>query len=252
MRKLLMWTPAMAVIASRYAPGERHPPHTDTHSRISFLLRGAYREESRAGALRMSPGDVLLKSRRARHEDVFGEAGAILVALEFHGDDPFDLAGADLWRCRADAFALRHAVALLEAALASDCAAVGAAGADLLAAGAHSVERPNAPAWIERLKQALEETPLAGVDVAAHAQAAGVHVSHLSRLFRRCYGASITEHAQAHSVRRALGPLAQPQLPLSEIALAAGFYDQSHMSRVFRRVTGRTPGACRALMAAAC
>jgi len=38
---------------------------------------------------------------------------------------------------------------------------------------------------------------------------------------------------------------------LSEIALAAGFYDQSHMTRVFRRVTGRTPGAHRTLLAAA-
>jgi AraC family transcriptional regulator len=77
-----------------------------------------------------------------------------------------------------------------------------------------------------------------------------VHVSHLSRLFRRCYGASVTEYAQAHSVRRALASLAQPQLALSDVALAAGFYDQSHLNRVFRRITGRTPGACRAMLAA--
>jgi AraC-like DNA-binding protein len=53
-------------------------------------------------------------------------------------------------------------------------------------------------------------------------------------------------------VRRAIGPLARPEIPLREVALEAGFYDQSHMTRVFRRITGRTPGAHRALMAAAC
>ena len=35
-----------------------------------------------------------------------------------------------------------------------------------------------------------------------------------------------------------------------DVALAAGFYDQNHMSRVFKRVTGRTPGAHRALLMA--
>jgi AraC family transcriptional regulator len=52
-------------------------------------------------------------------------------------------------------------------------------------------------------------------------------------------------------VRRAFAQLCQIDRPLSEVALGAGFYDQSHMTRVFRRVTGRTPGACRALLAGA-
>jgi AraC-like DNA-binding protein len=45
--------------------------------------------------------------------------------------------------------------------------------------------------------------------------------------------------------------MAASQQPLSDVALAAGFYDQSHMTRVFRRMTGRTPGAHRAMFAAA-
>jgi AraC family transcriptional regulator len=197
----------------------------------------------------MGPGDVLLKSRRTLHEDVFGDDGAVLLALEFldeeHAFEPC------LWRRRRDAYALRHACALLDAALAGDCEAVGAAGADLLAPSPPQ-QRRMPPAWLEHLRCELEQSALSTVSIAAHARAAGAHVSHVSRLFRRCYGASITEHAQAHSVRRAIGPLARPEIPLREVALEAGFYDQSHMTRVFRRITGRTPGAHRALMAAAC
>ena len=33
-----------------------------------------------------------------------------------------------------------------------------------------------------------------------------------------------------------------PFLPLSEIALTAGYYDQAHFTRQFRKVTGQTPG----------
>jgi hypothetical protein len=35
--------------------------------------------------------------------------------------------------------------------------------------------------------------------------------------------------------------LAESQMPISEIALAAGFADQSHMTRHFRRFVGTTP-----------
>jgi AraC-like DNA-binding protein len=253
MKKILLSTPALAVAVCRYAPGERHARHTDRHSRISLLLRGSYREEGDPGAIRMAPGDVLLKSSRAYHEDAFGDEGAELVALEFTRDDPFDdLTDPELWRRRADAFALRHATAVLEAALAGDHEAVATAGDDLLSASEEEPRsRSDAPQWLEDLKQNLEEQTLASVRVATKARQAGAHPAHASRLFRRCYGASITEFAQTQSVRRALRSLARLREPLSEIAIAAGFYDQSHMTRVFRRMTGRTPGAHRALFAAA-
>ncbi|MEZ6023223.1 MAG: helix-turn-helix domain-containing protein [Hyphomonadaceae bacterium] len=146
----------------------------------------------------------------------------------------------------------RHAAAILEAAGAGEARAVEAAANDLVA-GSTTAELPtrDAPSWLGQLRDELEETSLADIDVGARARAAGAHPAHASRLFRRCFGASITEHAQAHSVRRAIGPLFDRSLPLSQVALSAGFCDQSHMNRVFRRVLGRTPGAQRALMAAA-
>lgn len=252
MKKTLLSTPALAVAVCRYAPGERHGRHTDRHSRISLLLRGGYREEGATGAVRMGPGDVLLKSARAYHEDVFGDEGAALVALEFLQDDPFDHhADPDLWRKRDDAFALRHTVTMLEAALAGDSAAVATAGDDLMAASDADSSERCAPGWLEKLKNDLEERTLAVVNVAEHARDAGAHPAHASRLFRRCYGASITDFAQTQSVRRAMRGLARLTDSLSDVALAAGFYDQSHMTRVFRRMTGRTPGAHRAMFAAA-
>jgi AraC-like DNA-binding protein len=251
-KKVLLAGDGFAVAVCRYAPGERHGVHTDTHSRISFLIGGGYREEGRPGAIRMLPGHVLLKSRRAKHEDQFGPDGAQIAAIEFIDDDPFDQsASPDLWRQRVDGFALRHATAFLESGLAGDRHAARTAGFDLVAgSGEASSRRTDAPAWLSRLREELEEHSLASVDVAAQAKDAGAHPAHASRLFRRCYGASITQHAQAHSVRRAMAPLASGA-SLSEVALAAGFYDQSHMTRVFRRVTGRTPGAHRAMFAAA-
>jgi AraC-like DNA-binding protein len=233
----------------RYAAGQRQAAHTDRHSRVSLLLRGALCEESRAGALRLGPGDVLLKSHEVEHEDRFGDDGAVILSLAFTRDDPFDQ-GAPPWRKRDDGAGLRLAASLIEAAAANDRLAVDAIGTDLVAGGAdHRYEAGRAPAWLLRLRDELEGASLATVDVAARARKAGVHAAHASRLFRRCFGASITEHAQQHAVRRAMALMAPPETALSDVALAAGFYDQSHMIRVFRRMSGRPPGALRAMTA---
>jgi AraC family transcriptional regulator len=248
LRRTLLATQALRVELARYSAGARQPRHTDACSRITLTLRGGFSEETAHAETALGPGDVLFKSRHCAHANRFGDEGAQLVSIAFLADD-FEAGASDRWRVRSDASALRHALAALEAAFADDNAGVEAAAADLLAACAPAPRRA-APAWLSRLKHALEATSLAAVDVAAEARAAGVHPAHASRLFRCCFGASVTEYAQAQSVRRALPALAGAAA-LSEIALAAGFYDQSHMNRVFRRVTGRTPGAHRALLAAA-
>lgn len=246
MTTILVSTPRVAVRVCRYAPGERHKRHTDPFSRISYLVHGAFTEDARSGTALMGPGEVLVKSSAAKHENHFGPHGAVLVALEFLDEDPIADRNADFWRKRVDASAMRHASAFIEAGIAGDGVGAEIAGSDLVAAHEASTER-DAPRWLRYLSNDLADAGLAQINVAERAREAGVHPVHASRLFRHCYGASITEYAQAHSVRRAVARLVG-EAPLSEIALHAGFYDQAHMNRVFRRVLGRTPAAQRSLM----
>lgn len=249
MKRTLMATPTVRVDLARFEPGEHHARHRDRQSRITFVLQGAFCEETGTGATRLAAGDILFKSYCALHEDRFGEDGARVASFVFE-DDCYEAAHASPWRVARDRATLRSAVIALESAAARDGAVLNTAATDLLAQQEERASRA-APRWLTRLKDALEAASLANVDIASEARAAGVHPAHASRLFRRCFGASITEHAQTHCVRRALARLAEPHATLSEIALATGFYDQSHMTRVFRRVTGLTPGAHRTLLAAA-
>jgi len=46
-------------------------------------------------------------------------------------------------------------------------------------------------------------------------------------------------------VRAAAAMLANSDLPLSAVAVDLGFYDQSHFTRIFRQLTGATPGTFR-------
>lgn len=60
-------------------------------------------------------------------------------------------------------------------------------------------------------------------------------------------GVSRRRLATLRRFRRALGQLASKTLPLSDLALDAGYYDQSHLSAACRIFAGKPPGALRAL-----
>jgi AraC family transcriptional regulator len=72
----------------------------------------------------------------------------------------------------------------------------------------------------------------------------GIGRGALAMAFRRHRGTSVGETIRAARVRHATS-LLLTNAPLAEIAIAAGFHDQAHFTRVFRAATGQTPGACR-------
>jgi AraC-like DNA-binding protein len=75
----------------------------------------------------------------------------------------------------------------------------------------------------------------------AVAKACGVSDAHLNELLKQSVGRSYREVLRNLRVEKAAELLAHPRAELAEIALACGFCDQSHLSRVFREVRGVTP-----------
>lgn len=71
---------------------------------------------------------------------------------------------------------------------------------------------------------------------------AGVGVSQFKALFKATFGAPAHQYVLARRVERARSLILAGDMPLSEIALEAGFSDQSHMARCMRRMLGRSPG----------
>jgi transcriptional regulator GlxA family with amidase domain len=74
----------------------------------------------------------------------------------------------------------------------------------------------------------------------------GYSPSHFSRLFRRSFGVSPHTYILRRRVALAQRLLTQTDLALAEIALKAGFSDQSHLSRTVRRFSGMPPRQFRA------
>jgi AraC family transcriptional regulator len=75
-------------------------------------------------------------------------------------------------------------------------------------------------------------------DLAAEA---GMSTFHFAREFKRATGTSPHQHLIKLRVERAKSLLAEGALPLAEVSLRAGFSHQSHLTRLFRKLTGTTP-----------
>jgi AraC-like DNA-binding protein len=94
------------------------------------------------------------------------------------------------------------------------------------------------PAWLDdAIALARQQQPLAAI-----AQRIGRHPSHLAREFHRHEGVTIGEFARRCRLELAARALRGGKRSIGEVALEAGFCDQSHFTNAFRRVFGVTPG----------
>lgn len=69
--------------------------------------------------------------------------------------------------------------------------------------------------------------------------------SHFGRAFRNSCGEPPHEYVIRRRVERAQGLMLSTDASLSDIALACGLADQSHLTRLFRRIAGESPRAWR-------
>ncbi|WP_439594677.1 helix-turn-helix domain-containing protein [Falsiroseomonas sp.] len=102
-----------------------------------------------------------------------------------------------------------------------------------------------APWQLRLARELIAENIAEAPSLAEIARQCRLSVAHFSRAFKASTGTTPHGYLQACRVARARQMLARPELTLAEIALACGFADQSHFTRVFARQEGETPGLWR-------
>lgn len=93
------------------------------------------------------------------------------------------------------------------------------------------------PAWLdEAIDLARQQQPLVAI-----ARRIGRHPSHVAREFHRHEGVTVGEFARRCRLELAARALREGERSIGQVALDAGFCDQSHFTNAFRRVFGVTP-----------
>ena len=110
---------------------------------------------------------------------------------------------------------------------------------------------PGSPAWrgtattVGRALRMIEQGYLDTNSVTDLADRLGIGTRHLTRLFARHAGASPSEVAATTRLQRAKRLIDGSDLPLSDIAFAAGFRSVRRFNDVFKALYGRPPSSFR-------
>jgi AraC family transcriptional regulator len=104
------------------------------------------------------------------------------------------------------------------------------------------------PKWLKQARQLLHDSFAERLTLAEVAAAVDVHPAHLAKAFRRFYKSTVGLYVRRRRIEFACRALATTDLPLSQIALASGFSDQSHLTRLFKRELSVSPAQYRALL----
>jgi AraC family transcriptional regulator len=229
------------------------PSHAHQAGFVSLMLEGDYRETAGYTHFGYERFSCIYHPPGMDHRDEIGRAGVTLLTLEFKPElfEDMDVAAVNL-RPIIDLSGKRQAWELMDlhrkiSSRASNQLDMESRAVDL----AFSIVRSSArmPRDLRSLQRACEYIHAyfgQNLTLAQVARAAGLHPVYLGQVFRQQFGETLGEYLNRIRVRGAAERLAGSDLPLSAIALDFGFYDQSHFTRIFRQLTGTTPGSFRA------
>jgi AraC family transcriptional regulator len=220
------------------------PEHAHDWPVLSLYVIGSYLNQTEIGDNFICGPSAVFYRAGAPHRNTTAAVGFEQIEIEF---DPAWL-GHRLLPDRPAAVWLGGRAGREARSLARACAAQpsearlrAALQRFLETAGCEPARRP--ASWVGTMTRRLwEDTTLTISDLAAHAHR---HPSWVGAAYREAAGEGLQETAARFRVERAAQLLRETGAPLAAIAFEAGFCDQSHMNRTFRRLLGRPPTAVR-------
>jgi AraC-like DNA-binding protein len=242
-------TPALKVEERVYAAGLSVPRHFHDTSNLIYIIAGSHWAGHSRGADTCHPRTVRFLPAGEPHE-IYFPVGCRCLHIELRQPildlaaqdgrticSPGELAqpsAADLGARLHREFQQKDDVSRLEI----ETAVLQL----LLTAGQESKPgRGPVPAWLLRIREMLREQEHPRLTLAELSRSVGRHPVQISRQFHHHFGCTISEFMRRVRIAQAQSMLARRDLEIAEIALACGFFDQSHFTTAFRKLTGMPP-----------
>ena len=250
----------LTLAETAYPPNHKLPRHSHNRSCLMIVLQGAVTESYRNESFLAKPSTLIFRPSGEVHSDQFYGSGGRLFIIEMEKDWLNRVSECSLSLRKLVGFSggwisslshrlykefremdnLSHLV--IEGLMLEIMVETSRCSADV------SVRRP--PHWLKYATELLHARFSEHLTMACIAKIIGVHPVHLAQAFRRTYRCSPGEYVRRLRVEFACHQLTTSDSPLADIALAAGFSDQSHLSRTFKRQMGMTPRHYRSIFRA--
>jgi AraC family transcriptional regulator len=242
----------------RFPPLAKLPLHTHERATVAVILSGSFDGLMRRSSHPCPAATVLTEPPGELHGNLFERAGADVLTVQpdparLELLEPFAgvLGEVNHMRDRGVASVARRAAGELRMPDSVTPFAIEGLVLELLALAARlrktdAVGRERgSPSWLGEARELLHDRYREHLRVAEVADAVGVHPVHLARVFRLRYGTPIGSYARGLRLGWAAERLTGSDDAIAQIAIEAGFFDQSHFTRAFKQHFGLTPMAYR-------
>jgi AraC family transcriptional regulator len=234
-----------------FAPETQVPPHAHETASLYLVLEGICVEESGRRLRHSEPNSLVFHPAAHSHSSVWKHCNGLcfnveieperLAHIQSYAPIPVDSVGCAAGVPNQLALRLYHEFQHQDSisALAMEGIVL-----ELLAAisrYAASPRDPIPPRWLRSVVELLEAQYMENLSLSEIASSVDVHPSHLTRVFRQHYHCSVGDFVRRRRMEYVCQQLTTSDISLSEIAFAAGFADQSHLSKTFKRLHGMTP-----------
>lgn len=224
--------------------GARVPEHAHEWPVLSLFVIGGYSNRTELGETLIAAPSAILYRAGAAHQNTVASTGFEQIEIEFDplwlGRERLPSAPVSRWlggRAGAESRILTQVCSQQ-----MDEARFRAVVQQFVERASREPER-TLPSWVGAITQRLSEST--NLRVSDLAREVGRHPSWLGTVYERATGESLPQTAARFRVERAARLLRETDQPCACIAVEAGFCDQSHMNRSFRRMLGRSPSAVR-------
>lgn len=235
-----------------FAPDTVIPRHTHERPVLGVMLRGSFDDRFGSQTLTPGAGELFTEPAEERHSNHVGNQGARVLVLQ---PDPRDEELMSRSRPLLDEIqSMRHEGVALSASRLSheiQCPddmsglAIESLALDMIVSAVRFDGAMGEPGWLRRVDELIHDTYRCRLRLTRIAEEVGVHRALLSRAYKRHRGLSIGTHVRQLRLAWAAERLTNSDETLSSIANQAGFADQSHLTRLFKRRYGVPPGAYR-------
>ena len=239
-------------VATRYDRVRSEVLDWHEHHNLSFcfVMKGSYQETTLRGTFTCRPGDVVIKPANLRHQNRFGQLGAVCLLLEISEElfeDSTELFEPELEGPIHDHQLARIGLELREELQFADPLSPMMLEAIALRTVVSSLrfarKRPNKQAQVDAIRGLLDDGW--GAAEITRRYFTPSERKTVRRLFHEIEGCSMNTYALRRRALCAFSELLNTDDSLAEIADRCGFYDQAHFTKVFVTLFGVTPGRLR-------
>jgi len=219
--------------------------HCHEHHHISLLIKGGNREQRSGAEQEVGAGQLLFYNSGERHKNSHTQHPSKNINVEITADflSKYELQFSASERYPEQRANMKNVLLkIYRECIYGDAIAAATIPSLLLPCFEPPLaNKRSMPPWILQLKTLLldrwDETPA----LEELSLILGVHPVTISRYFPLYFNCSLGEYMRKIKIEKAIQMIQTRQMPLTAIAHACGFFDQSHFTRTFKQVTGFLP-----------